>query len=207
MRCFKICVFVFATIIANSQGLQPDSTEYTLNLDIHENVYLKDAVMQLLEGYCAGSFQAYYPTYEKNEVLHHDFMAHYQMEYMQTNDDFCWQNFCTHPDIQNFYTLFSKKIKIKEYQYFNQNRTLIQREVAWIQLYYEGMDNSGNWHLFPSIKFWLREVGNHIYIYHKDYGKKYSLQQVVDNNFFIKNEQFPAVPQQKVIRNDDYETH
>jgi hypothetical protein len=187
--------------------MQLDSTEYTLNLEITANAYLKAGVTQLLQGYCEGKFPAYYPKYDRNEVLHHDFMAHYAMDYMNTNDDFCWQDFCGHPDLLKFYKLFSKKVKIKEYIYVNHNRNIVQREVAWIQLYYEGMDRTGAMRLFPSIKFWFREVGNSVTIYHKDYAKSYSLQQVIDNRFFIINEQFPSVLQQKVIYNDDNETH
>ena len=192
---------------AISQVLYLDSIEYTINLEKLENAYLKLAVNELLIGYCEGKYHAYYPKFDRIEVLHHDFMTHYDRYYMNTNDDFCWEGFCRDPEIMQFYNSFSKKIGVKEYVYMNQQKNIIQRDIAWVQLYYEGIDNTGVEKIFPSIKFWLREVGNDVQIFHKNFGKMYTLQQVFDYSFFIKNEQNLQPQRQKVIYHDDYEDH
>jgi hypothetical protein len=201
-KLLYFCFYLFYLNCSGQNQLRLDSNVYNVDITINENIHLQSVVKQLLSGYCEGKWNAYYPNFEYNSVLHHDFLAHYSAFYQKVGNNFCWQDYCNATFMNEFYSNFYSTVKVKEYLYYNQNQNIIKRDLAWIQLNFNFQGK-----IVPSVKFWFKELKNTVPI-HVDYlNNNYSIQQIFDNILFIKKEYTVPKSNQIIENQDNIEQH
>lgn len=201
-----LIILFFANTVA-AQNLQPDTTTYTINLDLSQNMYLKTVPVDLLKGFCEGKWNAYYPKYEMTQCLFDDFLSHFnKYQITQKKDNICADNYCGNPYFIDFFKEFVRKIKFKEVVYFDKQHQTEKREVIWIQVFYSRQENE-NWVHYGGPIFYLREINqqaNSVQVYNKDIRPMpWTLDKEFSTRGFIVNENPKKTNTKKVIKNYD----
>ncbi len=157
---FITVLFCLSSYKLKSQNLfVADTFINTINLDLSQNLYLKSVPIDLLKGYCKGEWNAYYPKKEMNQCFFDDFLQrfnYYQIN-VPTDNNFCFDDYCNQNYFIDMYKQFSRKIRYKEVLYFDQQHSIIKREVLWVQVYFS-KETSDGWKHFDGPIFWMLEI-------------------------------------------------
>ena len=115
-----------------------DSFTYSINLDLSQNIYLKTIPASILEGYCRGDWNGYYPKKEMNQCLFDDFLSRFNYFQLNVpvNSEFCTDDYCTDSYFKDMYNRFTRKLKYREIIYYDMQHSVVKREVLWFQLYF-----------------------------------------------------------------------
>jgi hypothetical protein len=180
-----------------------DTFTYTINLDLSQNLYLKSVPEDLLKGFCQGNWNAYYPKKEMNQCLFDDFLQrfnYYQLD-IPADADFCADDYCKDPYFLDMYKQFTRKLKFREILYFDQQHSVVKREVLWLQLYYSRMEFDG-WKHYNGPVFWMKEINgadNGIMVRNKSIRPDpWSLLMEFEHAGFLVNENTQKDTQQKL---------
>lgn len=177
---------------ASAQLFKTDTFTYSINLDLSQNVYLQTLPVDLLKGYCAGKWNAYYPKYEYSQCLWDEYLEHYQRNNFNEQNLFCLDDYCGQPYFQNLYDNFKRKITYREIYYFDAQHSIVKRELLSIQVHYSYQEYSGMWKHIPSLIFWMKETNlypDDLLIYNKSIrAQAWTLQKEFSNPGFMKNE-------------------
>ena len=193
-KLFSILTFYFFAQTSFAQNLfVADTFTYTINLDLSKNLYLKTVPVDLLKGYCKGDWNAYYPKCEMNQCLFDDFLQrfnYYQLN-VPTNSNFCFDDYCNNAYYQDMYKQFARKLKYKEVIYFDQQHSVMKREILWLQVFYSREEGDG-WKHYEGPVFWLLEIKKSaagIIVQNKDvHPDGWSLEKEFNHPAFITNE-------------------
>ncbi len=194
IRFLYILILPFFTQLSKAQNLLvADTFTYTINLDLNKNLYLKSVPVELLKGYCSGSWNAYYPKREMNQCLFDDFLKrfNYYQLVVTSNFNFCFEDYCSNNYFTDMYKLFSRKLKYKEVIYFDKQHSVIKREVLWLQVFYSVEEYDG-WKHYEGPIFWMLEIKKSaigITVYNKDIRfDGWTLEKEFNHAGFIVNE-------------------
>lgn len=189
-----------------------DTFTYTINLDLNKNLYLKTVPLDLLKGYCKGYWNGYYPKREMNQCLFDDFLQrfnYYQLS-IPENSNFCLEDYCNNNYYTDMFNNFTKKLKYKEVLYFNQEKSIVKREVLWWQVFYSRQDGDG-WKHYEGPIFWLQEINKStqgIIVQNKEvHPDGWSLEKEFNHPAFIVNENKQKDDKkklQKVMQTEEY---
>ena len=184
-----LCSFIFCQTKAQN-FFATDTFAYTINLDLSKNLYLKSIPVDLLKGYCKGDWNGYYPKREMNQCLFDDFLQrfnYYQLN-IPTNSNFCFEDYCSNSYYTDMHKQFSRKLKYKEIVFFDQQHSVVKREVLWIQVFYSREEYDG-WKHYEGPVFWLMEINKAakgIIVYNKDIRSDgWSLEKEFNHRAFI----------------------
>ncbi len=169
---FSILLTVIVWSSATAQNLfVADTFVTTINLDLSQNAYLKSVPVDLIKGFCEGKWNAYYPKKEMVQCLADDFLKHYdkyQRNIIDTTQ--CPGSYWDDIYYMDFFKEFCRKLRYKEIVYFDQQHSIIKREVLWIQVYYSQQGAADGWLHHESIIFWMKEISgknNCVQVYNK----------------------------------------
>ncbi len=193
-KFFSILIFYFFAQQSFSQNLfVADTFTYTINLDLSKNLYLKTVPVDLLKGYCRGEWNAYYPNREMNQCLFDDFLQRfnaYQLN-IPVNSNFCFEDYCNSGNYQDLYSQFARKLKYKEILYFDQQHSVIKRQVLWFQVFYSKTEGD-SWQHYDGPIFWLMEIKKSqtgVFVKNKNIrSESWTLEKEFNNPAFITNE-------------------
>jgi hypothetical protein len=189
-----------------------DTFSYTINLDLSKNSYLKTIPVDLLKGYCKGYWNAYYPKREFNQCLFDDFLERfsYSQMSMQTNVEYCYEDYCNDRYFTDWYDRFTRKMRYKEVVYYNSAHSVVRREVIWLQIYYSEEGYNG-WNHYNGPVFWLSEIRKSedpVKVYNPNIRSvAWSLEKEFMYPGFITNENKQQEQQQKLEHYDRLEEH
>lgn len=211
MKAFLYVILIFLTQLSFSQNLfVADTFTYTINLDLSKNLYLKTVPVDLLKGYCKGDWKAYYPKREMNECLFDDFLQRFNAYQVNTSSSTCGADYCGNSYFANLYNHFSRKLKYKEVVYFDQQHSIVKREILWLQVFYSLEENNG-WKHYEGPVFWLSEINksaNGIMVYNKNVRPDaWKLEKEFNHAGFIVNENKQKEDTkkiQKIVQPEEY---
>lgn len=159
-KIYLIIVFYFITRVSFSQNLfVADTFTNTINLDLSQNLYLKSVPADLINGYLNGEWNAYYPKREMNQCLIDDFLQRFNLFQLlvNNNSNSCFENYFNNDYYQDVIKQFSRKLRFKEVVYFDQQHSIVKREVLWVQVYFSREEYDG-WKHYDGPIFWLLEI-------------------------------------------------
>lgn len=191
-RHIIILIVLFFTQQSKAQNLfVADTFAYTINLDLSKNLYLKSVPQDLLKGYCKGNWNAYYPKREMNQCLFDDFLQRFNYYQVNTSGTSCFDDYCTNSYFTEIYKQFNRKLKYKEVLYFDQQHSVIKREILWFQVFYSKEEYNG-WKHYEGPIFWMLEIkksANGIIVNNKDvHPDAWTLEKEFNHAGFITNE-------------------
>ena len=164
-----IIIIVFIVSFSETHAQSPalaleDMKHYRIQLDNRSNRHLKDVPKQLLDGYCAGIYKAYYPQAIFNEVNFGDFLAHFRWGEPLLNESvMCGEDYCSNPAFAGFFSRFNACIDFYEYSFYNSQTARMERKVPFIQLVYS-VDIAGKKYQFKGPLFRMDEIEKSIFI-------------------------------------------
>jgi len=204
--------FIFTKVSFAENFFIADTFTYTINLDLSQNLYLKSVPQDVLKGYCKGEWNAYYPKKEMNQCLFDDFLQrfnYYQLN-VPTDNIFCFENYCAQPYFTEMYKQFARKLKYKEIVYFDQQHSIVKREVLWLQVFYSKEEPDG-WKHYDGPVFWLKEINKSsdaIVVHNKNLRSiGWSLEKEFGTPAFITNENKQKQDKKKlnkVLQTEEY---
>ena len=204
--------FIFTKVSFAENFFIADTFTYTINLDLSQNLYLKSVPQDVLKGYCKGEWNAYYPKKEMNQCLFDDFLQrfnYYQLN-VPTDNSFCFEIYCAQPYFTDMYKQFARKLKYKEIVYFDQQHSIVKREVLWLQVFYSKEESDG-WKHYDGPIFWLKEINKSsdaIVVHNKNLRSiGWSLEKEFGTPAFITNENKQKQDKKKlnkVLQTEEY---
>jgi len=154
----SIFIVLINTVLAQD-FFKTDTFTNTVNLDLSKNLYMKSVPIDLLRGFCKGTWNAYYPKREMSQCLFDDFLGrfgYYQLN-IPDNATLCLNDYCNHAYYTDMFQQCTRKLKYKEIVYFDQQHSIVKREVLWIQVFYSRQTND-TWTHYEGPVFWLQEI-------------------------------------------------
>lgn len=205
-----IVCLLFLSKISAQNLFKADTFVYTINLDLSQNVYLKSIPKDLLQGYCKGNWKAYYPKREMNECLYDDFLKRFNSYQINTSDNTCIIDYCNSEYFNLLFNEFQRKLKFKEVVYFDQQHSVMKREILWLKLFYSRLENEV-WKHYEGPIFWMFEINQapeKIKVVNKMYRTEaWSLEKTFSSPEFIVNENTQKNNKQKlnkILKAEEY---
>lgn len=157
-------MFVTFKSIAQNEVSLDEYKHFRIHLDNRTNKHLLDIPRQILEGYCKGTINAYYPKAIFNEVNFNDFLNHFRWNEPLFNESvLCGEDYCSNPLFGQLFNSFNVYLDYYCKDYLDSKTSLKIRKTDFVQLVYS-VEYGGMIYNFLGPLFRLDEISKLIYV-------------------------------------------
>ncbi|MCC6721590.1 MAG: hypothetical protein IT243_05265 [Bacteroidia bacterium] len=197
---FIVCILFSANVFSQNEENINDYKHFRIHLDNRTNKHLKDIPKQLLEGYCKGSINAYYPNAVYNEVNFNDFLEYFRWNEPIFNEAIlCGDDYCSNIAFATLFSSFNLYLDYYCKDYIDTKTSLKIRKTNFIQLVYS-VEYNGKIYNFRGPLFRLDEISKSIYVKNENNNSEnQDIKTVFDTGRFYSVQ----LPNPEIIPNDN----